>query len=153
MKHRISLLCVILLLVSCNTPSTTANSYAKNDLKKIRWIEGNWKGTDGQNPFYEIYKFINDTTIEITSYDWNGTDSSHSATSVLAWKNNHYYLGDSLNYKVVEITDSTISMDPNYKANNSILWKTKNATEWMALLKSKNGDKTYTMERINHFAK
>jgi hypothetical protein len=150
MKYSISLFCSFLIIVSC-TSSKTSISYAQKDLKKISWIEGNWKGMDGANPFYEIYQFKNDTTIEITSYDWNGTDSSNSSKSLLSWKSDQYYLGDSMNYKVTEITDSSIAMNPNYKANNSILWKTKSPNAWIAILKNKKGEKIYNMERINHF--
>ena len=150
MKYFFKLLCSLFTIFGCNLKNE-ATSYTKKDLKKISWIEGNWKGMDGQSPFYEVYKFINDSTIEITSYDWNGIDSTNSSTSLVSWKNDRYYLGDSLNYVVNEITDSVISMNPNYKANNSINWKAKNSNAWTAILKSKNGEKVYNMERINHF--
>ncbi len=149
MKQIIVFLCTIVLLAGCGSKIC----YTKDHLKKISWIEGNWKGMDGTNPFYEIYKFANDSTIEITSYEWNGTDSSKSSKSLLLWKEGRYYLGNDLNYSVTEITDNSISMDPNNKANNSILWTTKDANTWIATLKTKSTEKTYTMERINHFAK
>lgn len=143
MKHTIKLLCTILILAGCNTSPTI--SYSKKDLKKISWIEGNWKGMDGETPFYEIYKFKNDSIIEITSYEWNGTDSSNTSVSLLSWSNDKYYLGDNKNYNVVEITDSSIFMNTNHKANNSILWKIQNPDLWIAILKSKNTEKTYHM--------
>jgi hypothetical protein len=153
MKLIVCLGCSILLIFSCNNSTSQSVSYSKNDLRKISWIEGNWKGMDGQNPFYEIYKFTNDSSIEITSYEWNGRDSSHSSKSYLSWQNGRYFLGDDQNYSVVEITDKSIYMDPNNKANNSILWKINDANSWMAILKSKNVEKTYKMERVNHFSR
>lgn len=151
MKQLSFLLGCTLLVVGCNTSSDKPAPITKDQLEKVQWIEGNWLGMDGEKPFFEIYKFLDDSTIEITGYDWNGTDSSNSTQSFLAWKTGQYYLGDSLNYKVTEITDSSISMEPNYKVNNSILWKTKNENAWIAILKSKKGEKTYNMRRITHF--
>jgi hypothetical protein len=124
---------------------------AKKDLRKIQWIEGNWKGLFNGNPFYEIYKMQNDSTLVITSYEWDGKDSSKTSVSKLQWVNGHYFLGDSLNYKTVSISDTAIIMIPNYKAGNEILWKKGDGSYWQAILNSKRGERVYKMERIHHF--
>jgi hypothetical protein len=139
--------CVIL---SCNT-SEEPGGYEKTDLKKIRWIEGNWKGMAGTTPFYEIYRIENDSLMRIISYNWNGKDSIGTSVTPLHWSNGSYYLGDSLNWKVTDITDSSISMKPNYKAGNDILWKKRNSNSWDAILTGKKSENRYLMERIDHF--
>ncbi|HEX6181555.1 MAG TPA: hypothetical protein VFZ47_09945 [Chitinophagaceae bacterium] len=134
--------------------STNLQAQKKVDsLRRISWIEGNWQGMDGNNPFYEIYKFKNDSTLEITSYNWNGKDSSGTSKSVITRHNNSYYLGDSLNYRVITISDSSILMFPNYKANNAILWKKVDGDTWHAFLETRQARKTYVMKRIYHFRK
>lgn len=144
---------VLLLFLGTLSAFCVTHIFKENDtLKKLSWIEGNWKGMDGDKPFYELYRMVNDTTLEIFSYSWNGKDSSESSRSVVGRKNGTYYLGDSLNYKVVALTDSSIFMIPNYKAFNSILWKRVDANKWEAILQAKRGRKVYIMERINHFA-
>jgi hypothetical protein len=124
---------------------------AKNDLRKVQWIEGNWKGLYNGKPFYEHYKLTNDSTLTITSYEWNGKDSSNSSMSMVRWVKGSYYLGDSLNWKTVVITDSSIVMIPNYKAANEILWKKGDKTYWTAFLATKRGQTVYKMERVHHF--
>src|SRR4029079_2056814 len=32
-----------------------SDKYVKSDLKKLKWIEGKWKGLSNNQPFYEIY--------------------------------------------------------------------------------------------------
>ena len=155
MKKKINFaISFLILLYSCqNSSKTETVAYTKQDLKKIGWIEGNWKGMDGNSPFYEIYKFVNDSTIESISYKWDGKDSSQSSKSFLEWKESKYYLGDMMNWKVSQISDSSINMIPNFKAQNDIMWKFINQNSWDAILNSKEGNKIYHMERINHFAK
>ena len=145
-----TLLCLVLLYSCQNGLKTETVAYTQQDLKRIGWIEGNWKGMDNNTPFYEIYKFVNDSTLETTSYNWDGKDSSQSSTTLLQWKENKYYLGDMMNWEVKEISDSSIYMIPN-KANNDIRWRFVDQNNWDAILNTNGQDKIYHMERINHF--
>ncbi len=121
------------------------------NLKALRWIEGNWKGMDGNNAFYEIYHFKNDSTLVITSYHWNGKDSSKTSTSSVRRKEGSFYLGDNFNWKVTQLSESSVFMEPVFKAANTVLWKKKDQNTWEAILEARSGRKLYTMERVNHF--
>lgn len=151
--RNISLLAFIIFFVACNNNETKNTepenkTVFKNDLVKIKWIEGNWRGMADGKPFYELYEFTNDSTLRITGYDWDGKDSSGTSYSYISWKDGAYYLGDSLNYKTTAIDSSKIEMSPNYKANNSILWTHVNDTTWSAVLKAKTKTVEYKMEKI-----
>ena len=52
---------------------------------------GEWKGLFNGNPFYEIYQFVNDSTLQITAYEWNGKDSSKSTLSQVYFKDGAYF--------------------------------------------------------------
>lgn len=141
-------------LAACNNQTADGEaSYEMQDLKKLNWIEGNWVGMDGTKPFYEIYKITSDSTLEITSYSWNGTDSTGSSKSYVVWRNGNYFLGENQNWKVTEITGNSIAMVPVNKAANDILWKKSDDKSWMAVLKTKNGEKQYHMKPVYHFHK
>lgn len=127
-------------------------SYSKNDLNKIKWIEGKWRGMAGNSPFYEIYEIINDSTLRITSYEWDGKDSSKSSVDLLQWRTGGYYLGKDQNYKVTDITDSEIKMIP-IKASNDILWRSAGDSGWVAILGSNKGSVTYYMKQFDPFKK
>jgi hypothetical protein len=159
-------LLISLMTIACGQPETTANgsgndsqasrisvNYSANDLEKIKWIEGKWKGTYKTKPFYEIYHFPNDTTLEIISYEWNGKDSSKTSKSSVYWKDGAFYLGNELNWKVTEITDSSIFMIPNNKASNEILWKYHDGTSWDAILNSQKETTEYHMQAYDPFSK
>ena len=123
--------------------------YNKNDLQKIKWIEGEWMGLYNGKPFYEMYRLANDSTLEIRAYDWNGTDSSNTQMSYVYFKDGSYYLGDKQNWKVTAITEKEIKMAPNVNANNDITWKYRDSTGWDAVLVSKTGTTTYNMKHYN----
>jgi hypothetical protein len=126
----------------------TAQPYGKADLKKIQWIEGKWKGLYNGKPFYEIYQFVNDSTLETITYEWDGKDSSKTTKSYLYFKDGFYYLGDKQNYKVVSIAENEIKMLPNAEAYNDIVWKYRDSTGWDAILK---GEKETTIYKMQHF--
>lgn len=153
MRLVLSLFTFLLMVCSCKSKSSdTKEKKERESLKKISWIEGNWKGMVGPTPFYEIYRITNDSTLEIISYGWDGTDSSGSSVSKVYYHNGNYYLGDSLNWKVTSITDSSIFMEPAYKASNTILWKKRDQNSWDAVLESeKFGNREYLMERVKTF--
>jgi len=127
--------------------------YSKEDLKKLKWIEGKWKGLYNGNPFYEIYQFANDSTLLITSYEWDGTDSSKSKPSKVYFKDGAYWLGEKQNWKVDSITDDEIKMLPNVEGYNDIVWKFKDSLHWDAILTARNGVTTYNMEHFDPFKK
>lgn len=150
------------LFVACNSGAqketnnsqadVTKITYSKNDLAKIKWIEGKWRGMAGDKPFYEMYEMINDSCILITSFDWNGTDSSNTSVDKLQWKDGAYYLGKEQNYKVTAITNEEIKMIP-IKANNDIRWKFRDSSSWDVTLVGKKSTARYLMQKFDPFKK
>ena len=63
-----------LLLLACNGQArddTATHSLA--DFQALRYLEGDWRGSGYEGgPFYESYRFVNDSTIEMTPW----TDST-----------------------------------------------------------------------------
>ena len=46
--------------------AVTKKEFSQSDFQKLRWLEGTWRGSaGGKDGFYEGYRFINDTAIEI----------------------------------------------------------------------------------------
>lgn len=161
------LLLFIIGIIACNKKAPTTNegavvdtekteitlNYTKADLQKLKWLEGKWKGTDGKGlAFYEIYTIINDSTIQITGYEWDGKDSNKTSVDYLAWNEGVYYLGKQQNYKTQLITDTSIYMIPNNNAKNDILW-TKKDNGWEVLLKGPKQTLQYYMEPFDPFIK
>ncbi len=154
MRISFSILLLLCFASACgqtNTDQSKSGSYSKEDLKKIKWIEGKWRGMHNNKPFYEIYQMENDSTLKITSYEWNGRDSANTSYDYVYWRDGAYYFGKEQNWKVLSISDSEVRMLPNYKANNDIIWRYNNNNAWVALLTSNKGTTRYDMEKFDPF--
>ncbi len=88
----------------------------------------------------------------ITSYDWNGKDSTNSSADFISWKDNSYYLGKDKNWKVSALTNTAVKMIPD-KASNDITWQFTDSSNWSAILVSNKGTNTYLMQRFDPFTK
>ncbi|HKP67718.1 MAG TPA: hypothetical protein VJV05_00455 [Pyrinomonadaceae bacterium] len=50
-------------LVHVNPMATPSSDFTSEDITKLKWIEGTWRGMDGDKPFYERYKIVESTMI------------------------------------------------------------------------------------------
>ena len=121
------------------------------DLKKLRWIEGSWRGSGvDQAPFFERYRFENDTTLLVDSFPDEKLDKVED-TGRFELKDGQFGNG---NYIASGIDDQGINFEPVAgKAKNSFRWQRESADKWTAILKStdangKPKERIYNMERI-----
>jgi len=67
----------LLVVVVCGEKTVDSQAPAKPtpakltaaDLQKLRWIQGTWRGTGGEKPFFERYRFENATTLAVDSFE------------------------------------------------------------------------------------
>jgi hypothetical protein len=52
--------------------STPSKNFTTADIAKLKWIEGTWRGMDGDKPFYERYK-IEETAMVVESLKADGS--------------------------------------------------------------------------------
>jgi len=139
---------------SNSTPAPTASKLTTADLKKLRWIEGTWRGTgDGQTPFYERYKFVNDSTLTVETLENEKLDKVKDVAR-FELKDSQFGGGSQgSRYVATAIDDKSITFDPVTKARNSFRWERENEDSWKAVLFLPANDKepakeiTYKMER------
>lgn len=49
--------------------ATPSKAITAADVAKLKWIEGTWRGMDGEKPFFERYRFEGDTMVVETFTD------------------------------------------------------------------------------------
>jgi len=122
------------------------------DLAKLRWIEGNWRGSGvDQAPFFERYRFENDTTLAVDSFPDEKLEKVDD-TSRYELKDGQFTNGS---YVASAIDEKGIDFEPVAgKAKNSFRWQRESADKWTAILKWPASDgkpareRIYNMERI-----
>ena len=148
---------LVLLFAACQrSPDAQANqsatkSFSTAELRKLRWIEGTWRGSGvDQAPFFERYRFENDSTLAVDSFPDEKLDKVED-TSRFELKDGKFGNGS---YVASSIDDKGINFEPVANANNSFRWERVSENVWKATLKwPPKGDKparerVYNMERI-----
>jgi PKD repeat protein len=158
-------LVVIALITVCgcasnsSTPSAQApqslKKFTTEDLKKLRWLEGTWRGTGGDvQPFFERYRFENDSTLVIESAE-NEKFEKITDTTRYELKDGEFGGGnEGFRWIASEIDDKSVTFVPVVKARNSFRWETVSKDEWKAVLNwpatadKPSRERVYKIERL-----
>lgn len=117
-------------------PSPKTIELTAADLQKLRWIEGTWRGTGvNQPPFFERYRFENDTTLVVDSFE-DEKVTKVADTTRFELKDGEFGGGSQgSRYVAAAIDDNSITFDPAVKARNSFIWKRETKDTWTATIK------------------
>lgn len=125
------------------------------DLAKLRWIEGSWRGTgDIDKPFYERYKFENETTLAVESFD---DEKFAKATDVSRFELKDGEFGstdpEGRRSAASAIDTNSVTFEPVVKSRNTFRFERESENSWKAVLtwpatdKAPAGQRIYKMER------
>lgn len=136
------------------SPSVAGRTFSSTDLKKLRWIEGTWRGTGGGvPPFVERYRFESDTTLAVEGFEGEKLDKITDVTR-FELKDGEFGGGsEGSRYVASSIDDKSITFEPVTKARNSFRWEYESENSWKAILTSPATgqdpakQRTYQMER------
>lgn len=151
----------LFLMAACGAAQTNQSqskkpepkTIAAADLAKLRWIEGSWRGTgDIDKPFYERYKFENETTLLVEGI---ADEKFDKVTDVSRFELKDGHFGSSSGESgsvAIALDDNSITFAPLGKARNSFRFQRETVDSWKAILTWKEADGTpkervYVMER------
>jgi hypothetical protein len=130
------------------SPADVDKSFDTAELKKLRWIEGTWRGTGGEAPFYERYKFENDSTLAVETLEGEKFDKVTEVTR-FELKNGQFGGGDEgARWVATSIDDKSINFEPVAKARNSFRWERESTNSWKAILSWPASDRGPAKQRI-----
>ena len=113
------------------TPAVTAKTITTADLQKLKWIEGTWRGTgEVQPPFFERYKFENDSTLVMEELADESLSTVNSTT--------RYELKDGRfgtdRAVATALDDTSVTFSPLDPVRNSFRWQSESKDSWKAVL-------------------
>lgn len=137
--------------------ATPSNQITAADVAKLKWLEGTWRGMDGEKPFYERIRFEGSTMIVETLTD--ETNSKISSTARFELKDGEFghTVGDQRS-AASSISDDAVQFvpappEPGARAKgNTFRFERKAEGKWSAVLEvpGTNGqpdsEKAYQME-------
>ena len=113
--------------------STPSKKFTAADVAKLKWIEGSWRGMDGDKPFYERYK-IEETALVVETLNADGSGKGDPERFEL--KNGEFGKDEGDQRSVAsEITNDYIQFVPavGARGNNFRFERQPNKT-WRAVL-------------------
>ena len=127
--------------------------FTKDDVAKLKWIEGSWKGMDGENPFYERYKIDGDAMIV---EELNEDGSVKGPPGRFELRDGEFGKGEGdLRSAASEIGDGFVQFVPGTESKgNSYRFERKGTDTWHAILEwpatadKPARQKVYVMERM-----
>lgn len=117
--------------------ATPASNFTAGDVAKLKWIEGTWRGMDGDKPFYERYK-LEPTALVVESLKEDG--SVDGAPDRFELKNGEFGQGEGDKRSAAsEITDRYIQFVPAVSKTvgsqrNSFRFERGSENNWTATL-------------------
>ena len=137
------------------SPSPSPKLITTSELAKLRWIEGTWRGTGGGvPPFYERYKFENDSTLLAETLA-DETFAKVTEAGRFQLKDGHFGKTEGESGSVaIALDDNSITFAPLGKARNYFRFQRESENSWKAILNwtAKDGtakELTYLMERVS----
>jgi hypothetical protein len=121
------------------TAIAPSGQYTLDDFRRLRWLEGRWRGfmPDGSS-FYEQYRFLNDSTIEMRNFSdstfTRATDSSRVTLRNRLVANQ----GGSARYEATRLDSTGVDFAPHEGARNHFTWARESETRWNATLRWTN---------------
>ena len=160
------LIVALILIPSCSTGdarnsnavanakpvATPSSKFTAADVAKLKWIEGTWRGMDGDKPFYERYKIV-DSAMIVESLKEDGSVDGEPGRFEL--KNGEFGKTEGDRRSAAsEITDTYVQFVPAQSGpgRNSFRFEKQTDGTWTALLEWPASDnkparqKVYRME-------
>jgi len=137
-----------LAAVAARQPSAAQPRFTEQDFARLKWIEGQWVGTGYSKPFYEAYRMVSPTKLEIQHFEDASFTKSTGGRSINLNGGRILYEGGSSQRIAVRLTDTSIEFEQVDNAANGFSWTRRSPDAWTAVIKVKGrADIVYEMTR------
>ena len=139
-------------VTSAPPAATPSKAISTADVGKLKWIEGAWRGMDGEKPFYERYRFEGSTMVVETLAD--ETLAKVEETSRFELKDGEFGSTQGERRSAAAwISDNAVQFVPAAGGGNSFRFEKQSDDSWNAVLEwpasqdKPARQKIYKMER------
>jgi hypothetical protein len=146
MKLALLIVIVTAIFMACGTKpvgdqarpqakATASNKLTSADIAKLKWLEGTWRGMDGEKPFFERYRFENGTAMVVETLE-DETLSKVTETSRFELKDGEFGHTEGKQRSAASyITDTAVQFVPVEGGGNRFRFeRNDDGTGWRAVL-------------------
>jgi hypothetical protein len=135
--------------------SPQAGRFTPADFRRLRWIEGTWRGSGvNQAAFYERYRFADDSTLIVDSFPDSTLATVSESTRFELRGGTLANASATARWVASRLDDRSVDFVPAVGVRNTFTWRYESADRWTALLRWPASDTrpardaTYHMVRI-----
>ena len=111
--------------------------FAAADLAKLRWLEGTWRGSaPGEADIYERYRFLNDSTVEITYFSDSTLMHPTNHGRVYLSVGHIYHTMGPGRWGATHVDADGAYFVPQVNAQNTFAWTHQSPDAWTITLRS-----------------
>jgi len=153
MSHRNSVMLALLMISGCK--GGLRGSITVEQFQTLGWLEGRWRGSMGQaNPFYESYRFLDDSTLASFSYPDSSFGRAADSSVIELTRGVVLNRGGKSLWRATSLDATSIHFEPVTNAANSFTWRRASPTTWTATLRWRNEQgqeqmRIYQMEKLS----
>ena len=138
MKNMKPLLLNIIASVFAITVFAQKHQTDTKDKHPLKWLEGSWKGMSNDKPFYEAWRFFNDSVIVNFEITINNGDTLIKETNAIILRHNEKYYGNkTVQWKISRITANELVLkNDSLPYSNTIIWLHTKEDHWLAILEN-----------------
>lgn len=152
---RRTLLCLLVTALACGGKDAVEGQPAQVSLERfqlLRFLQGNWRGTGGgDEPFYESYLFVDDSTIRTFTYA-DSTFAQARDSGLVQWRAGEVAVeGGNARWMAVSFDSTAMEFSPQRGATNLFRWTPETRDRWAAELAwpgPSGRSRAYLMERV-----
>lgn len=142
MKKNIMIICFLFMYSTC--------CLAQGPVKDVEWLQGSWKGTYNNAPFYEAWRKVTDSVMVNFTIEIKGTDTVVKENgALLLKKQNLGFKGLDASWELESLSGDKIMLkNDTLKYANRIIWSHSPNDHWLAEIHNPGGIIKYDLERV-----
>ena len=123
--------------------------FSAQDMQKLQWLEGSWKGVAGDKPFYEAWRVVNDSVLVNFAITINGKDTLVKESGVLRLRQGHILSGQAPTlWRATRLMPNELVLrNDTLRFSNTIIWLHTKDDHWFTILEHPKSTVYYDMTR------
>ena len=137
-------------MIGCLACLSLTSCKAQGSVKDIAWLEGNWKGTYNNAPFYEAWRKATDSVMVNFTIEIKGNDTIVKENGAIRlMKLNRDFIGRDASWKLESLSgDKIVLKNDTLKYANRIIWSHSPNDHWLTEIHNPKGVIHYDLERV-----
>ena len=132
------LILYIIAFLIVTSVSAQKSPFGTKDDHPLKWLEGSWKGKSKDKPFYEAWKFFNDSVLVNFEIAINNGDTIVRESNAIVLKHDQKYYGNkTIQWKITRLTSNELVLkNDSLPYSNTIIWLHTDQDHWLAILEN-----------------